>query len=682
MRRTSTPRPSLRASLGHALLLAPVLFSLALPASAQPWANESARTAGRAALAAASAGRWPDAQALAVNADPLAAKLVQWMRLQVRGMGTLDEIAAFMAANPDWPFRASLLARAEEVLPLMPSDALVLSLYAHDQPRGLPAAQLLAGARQRQGTDPTPGLREAWRELNADAMDESVFLAQNAAILTPEDHQARFDRLAWLRQFAAAARVMPMLPPAARAAADQRLVLASERAGAEQGLPVRPSDLGMAAEWGRYLRRKDRDVEAAAVWQAAEPLQGNVSAEGARAIWVERQVLSRKLLRLGNAAAAYRVAAQHGQPPDTAGFHDAEFLAGFIALRMLNDPSVAARHFAALGQDSSSIITQSRASYWRGRAASAQGRAAEAREHYTEAAALPTGFYGQLAALALGETPPQLSARITAVVPATPSAAAASAFLDKELARAVLTLADLGDTNRTRTFLLRIEELAPDAATRVLTARLANSIGRPDNAVWISRRAGIDGVMLLPEGFPTPYTATANGTAEPAFIYAITRQESNFDSSAVSPANARGLMQLLPGTASQVARGLGIPHQVGWLTTQPEHNMQLGAQYLADQIGRFGNLALAAAAYNAGPRRVEDWLSTYGDPRVTPTAGGTDMIDWLEQIPFTETRNYVQRVVENAVIYRAMDPNTAGLDHPLKPWLPVGDPARPTTAAR
>jgi len=682
MRRTSTPRPSFRSSLGQALLLAPVLFSLALPAAAQPWANESARIAGRAALAAASAGRWPDAQALAVNADPMAAKLVQWMRLQVRGMATVDEIAAFMAANPDWPFRASLLARAEEVLPLMPSDGLVLRLYAHDQPRGLPAAQVLADARLRQGTDPKPGLREAWRDLNAEATDESIFLAQNAAILTPEDHQARFDRLAWNRQFAAAARVMPMLPPAARAAAEQRLALASERPGADAGLPARPTDLGMAAEWARFLRRKDRDAEAAAIWQAAEPLQRDVSAEGARAIWTERQVLSRKLLRLGDAAGAYRVAAQHGQPADSANLHEGEFLAGFIALRMLNDPAVAAQHFARLGQDSTSIITQSRAFYWRGRAAAAQGRAAEARAQFTEAASMPTGFYGQLAALALGETPLQLSARVTGVVPATPSAAAASAFLDKELARAVLTLADLGDTGRARTFLLRLEELAPDAATRVLTARLANSIGRPDHAVWVSRRAGIDGVMLMPEGYPTPYPATANGVVEPAFVYAITRQESNFDSSAVSPANARGLMQLLPGTAAQVARGLGIPHQVAWLTTQPDHNMTLGAQYLADQIARFGNLALAAAAYNAGPRRVEEWLSTYGDPRIGSAAGGTDMIDWLEQIPFTETRNYVQRVVENAVIYRAMDPNTAGMDHPLKPWLPVGEPARPATASR
>lgn len=678
MRRPS-PAPARRPA--RALLLAPLLFGLALPAAAQPWANESARAAGRSAIAAANAGRWPDAEALAVTADPLAAKLVQWMRLQVRGMATAEEIAAFLSANPDWPMRGTLLARAEELLPLLPSDALVLRLYEHDSPRSLGAAQALADARQRQGADPVPILRQAWREASADAPDEAVFLTQNAGVLTAEDHRFRFERLAWTRQFTAAARLLPMLPAEAQAAANQRLALAAERPGAEMGLPARPTDLGMAAEWARFLRRKDRDAEAAAVWQAAEPLQEKLTPQAASAIWTERQVLARKLLRLGSAQAAWRVAAKHGQPADTAALHDAEFLAGFIALRKLNDPALASRHFAVLGQDSSSIITRTRAHYWRGRAAAALGRAAEAREHYLQAAALPTGFYGQLGALALGETAPELSARITGVVPATPSAAAASAFLDKELARAVLTLADLGDTNRARTFLLRIEDLAPDPGTQVLAARLANSIGRPDHAVWVARRSGIDGVMLLPEGYPTPYPVTATGEAEPAFINAISRQESNFDPAAVSPANARGLMQLLPGTAAQVARQLGVPTQVAWLTTQPQHNIMLGSQYLSDQIARFGNLAMAAAAYNAGPRRVEEWLVTYGDPRLGATADGGDMIDWIEQIPFNETRNYVQRVVENAVIYRALDAGTAALDHPLKPWLPSGS-LMPATAAR
>jgi len=198
----------------------------------------------------------------------------------------------------------------------------------------------------------------------------------------------------------------------------------------------------------------------------------------------------------------------------------------------------------------------------------------------------------------------------------------------------------------------------------VLIARLANHIGRPDHAVWIARRAGADGVMLLPEGWPTPFPVPAG--ADAALINAISRQESNFDTEAVSPANARGVMQLLPATAAGVARRLGIPHQPGQLTSDPAHNIRLGAAYIAERLAQFGgHPVLAAAAYNAGAQRVEEWLVTYGDPRTD-----VDLLDWMEQIPFQETRNYVQRVIENMAVYRARDPASAREAHPLAAFLP------------
>ena len=657
-------------SLTFALLLG----LISAPVFAQPWAPEASRTAGRAAMAAGNAGRWTEAQAIAGAADPLAAKIVTWLRLQVRGQSSAAEVADFLAANPAWPLQQTLLLRAEESLPILADDALLLRLYARLPPRGLDAARQLAEAQVRAGQSNAAAetLRRAWREAAADAGAEPGFLAMAGGVLSGADHAARFQRLAWTRQTAAAGRMLPLLPSAMRLPAELRLAVMSEQPGALASAgQAATTDLGVAAELARAMRRQERDREAAALWQRVEPLQRDLSPEAARALWVERQVLSRKLLRLGDAAAAYRLAAQHGQS-EGADLHDAEFLAGFIALRRLNRPADAARHFAASARDSTSVQNRGRALYWQGRAAAAQGRAAEARDFYAQAAALPTVFYGQLGALALGETSAQLSARIQSTRPPQPTAEAAAAFLDKELAQAVLTLADLGQSDRARTFLLRLEETAPDPAEQVLAARLAGSIGRQDHAVWVARRAGIDGVMMLPEGWPVPYAAPAGSEVEPAFIYAITRQESNFDPAAVSSANARGLMQLLPGTATGVARQLGIPHQLGWLTSQPEHNLRLGARYLADQIARFGNLALAAAAYNAGPRRVEEWVGTYGDPRLPEASGGTPMLDWIEQIPFTETRGYVQRVVENAVVYRAQDPSTASLDHPLKPWLPTG----------
>jgi soluble lytic murein transglycosylase len=171
--------------------------------------------------------------------------------------------------------------------------------------------------------------------------------------------------------------------------------------------------------------------------------------------------------------------------------------------------------------------------------------------------------------------------------------------------------------------------------------------------------------MLPDAGWPTPYP-TPPDAPEAALVQAIARQESNFDPEAVSSANARGLMQLLPSTAQAVARRLGLRHQPGMLTTDPIHNLRLGAAYLDQLLARFaGTLPFAIAGYNAGPGRVDEWLGTYGDPR----DGALPMLDWLELIPFGETRNYVQRVLENLTIYRAREPAAAALEHPMAPWL-------------
>ncbi|MFC0388621.1 lytic transglycosylase domain-containing protein [Muricoccus vinaceus] len=636
-----------------------LLASLCLPVSAQPWTGEGQRNAGRVALGYANGGRYAQAEVAAAQADPLVQKIALWLRLQQRGQGTGAELAAWVAANPDWPLPQTMNRRAEEALAADPDDARALAHFARNPAVTLDGAQRHADALSRAGDTVRAAaiLRAAWAGGAGDAAAEAGFAERNAGVLTPEDRWRRFDRLFLSRDLMDAGRAAAWVDPSQRALADARLAMAAEAA-----VPVTEgADLGLLAASARLLRRQDRDVEAASAWAAAAPLQRELEPSGARTIWAERQILARKLLRLGQDRLAYQVASEHGQAGGEAR-QEAEFLSGWIALRRLGDASGATRHFALLGDNSASIITRARGAYWQGRALEATD-ATRARVKYGEAALLGTAFYGQIAALALGEDEARVSARIRAIAPAQPTAEAAALFAGRELAAAAATLADLGDTRRARIFLLRMEELSPDPPDRVLIARLGASLGRPDFAVWIARRAGADGVMLLPEGWPAPYPAPP-GTLEPAIVNAIARQESNFDPEAVSAANARGLMQLLPGTAAGVARKLGVPHQPSWLTTDPAHNMRLGAQYLADQMARFGgNLALAAAAYNAGPARVAEWLATYG----TPGEGGMDVIDWIELIPFAETRNYVQRVVENTVVYRAREPVAA--PHPLRPWM-------------
>jgi soluble lytic murein transglycosylase len=295
----------------------------------------------------------------------------------------------------------------------------------------------------------------------------------------------------------------------------------------------------------------------------------------------------------------------------------------------------------------------------------ARGAQSAARERYAAAAQLPTAFYGQLAALTMGESQESLDRRLRALQTPPIDQRRAQEFAQRELARVVTTLAELGDTRRTRVFLLRLQAVAADSQDRLLIVRLANHIGRPDHAVWVARRSAIEGDILLPEGWPTPFRVPTT-SPEAAFIYSITRQESNFDTEAVSSANARGLMQLLPSTAQLVARRLGMNYRLEMLTADPQANIKLGAAYLDEMLGRFeGSLVMAAGAYNAGPRRVDEWLVTYGNP----LRGERDLLDWMEMIPFAETRNYVQRIVEGAVIYRARQNPPATAPHPMASWL-------------
>ena len=646
-------------------LLILALLALPLPAAAQPWAPEGARAAGRLALAAASAGRWGEADSFAAAADPLAAKIALWMRLTNRAApASAGELVGFIAENPDWPYPDTLTRRAEAALATDGDDALALRHFTRNPPRSLQGALRYAEALDRsgRGAEAQAVLRRGWVETPGDPLSEEALLLRFGSQLSADDHWRRFDRLAFARDFGGAGREAGRLSGSQANAAAARLALARED---DSLLAATPTDIGWAYERARLLRRRDRDGEAAAAWAAAEPLQAGLEGSAARAVWAERQVLSRKLLRLGQEREAYRTAAAHGQaePGETRG--EAEFLAGFIALRRLNDPAAAQRHFAMVGQDSRSVITRARSAYWEGRALAARGDAAGARAQFAAGAELPVAFYGQLSALALGEDAAALSARIARAPAPSVTPPRAVDFAGRELARAVLTLADLGDTRRARIFLLRIEDLAADGTDRMLAARLATHIGRPDHAVWVARRAGADGDMILPEGWPTPYQAPVT-SPEPAYINAISRQESNFDPEAVSGANARGLMQLLPSTATLVARRLGVPYQVSQLTADPQANMRLGAGYLDQMLDRYGGaLPLAAAAYNAGPGRVDQWLGTYGDPR----GGDVNMLDWIEQIPFSETRNYVQRVVENVIVYRAADPSAASREHPLAAYL-------------
>ncbi|MFL5251720.1 MAG: lytic transglycosylase domain-containing protein [Rhodopila sp.] len=637
---------------------APVLFLLA----AMAWFPEApalAQDAGSAAIAAIKADRWGDAQAAAARfADPVPQKIVLYYRLRAPGAATATEIADFMKLNPDWPAQALLQRRRDEAVATEPDDAVVLAQCTPNPalPAQLPAitlgraqlrcAEALANAGRTAEANQTA--RRAWVEAIDDPGTETLFLNRWAGIPTPDDQWTRFQRLAWT-DAAGATRQITRLNSAHHAAAEARLAVKRDDAAGEGLVVALPAalrdDPGLMLDRAKSFRRTDRIAEALALWQSSGGQAQRAAPSHTAEFWAERNLISRRLIKDGNAAGAYAVADGNSAASGEA-LVDGHFLAGFIALRLVHDPAKAVPHFKALADASPAAIIQGRAHYWLGRAAAAAG--GDPKPEYIKAAAWVMTYYGQLAALALGDTTAGLAARIRDARDPGWTPDTAQALAGHEVMRAAAWLIAWGDPARARQFLLRMDELAPIPAERALVAAFAAQAGVTDASVSVARRMGRDGLMLPQMGWPAPYTPPA--PPDPAFSLGIMRQESNFDVSAVSPSGARGLMQLMPPTASAVARKLGVPVSIPSLTVDASANMRLGTAYLQEVLTQFdGYLPLAAAAYNAGPHRVTQWLGDNGDPRTGPV----DMVDWIELIPIGETRNYVQRVVENTAVYRA-----------------------------
>jgi soluble lytic murein transglycosylase len=612
---------------------------------------EDVRDPTRNPMTAIRASQWQEAQAVAARfADPVVDKLVLYYRLLAPDSATASEIADFMAKNPDWPNQELLERRRQDAIATEPDQATALAQCSVSPPNQAGAMLRCAEALANAGNlaEATRTARAAWLDSITDPATEAVFLRRWPGIATADDERERFQRLAW-REPAAAARQIARLPPASRAAAEVRLALKRDDPTAETRvaalLPAQRDDPGMMLDHARSLRRTDHLADALALWQQAGKAAQHGAPTHLTEFWAERNLLARKLLQNGDNAGAYAVVVAHGQT-NTEQFADAEFLAGFIALRRLNDPADAAEHFRNLAKASRAAITQGRAYYWLGRAEAAAGQ--DPTPSYRQAAGWATTFYGQLAAVALGGDADALTGRISAMRDPPFSSETAIGFTGHEVVRAAAWLVALGEPQRARAFLLRMDELAPVPAERTLTAHFALQLHVPDVAVFIARRLGRDGSALPQAGWPTPFVTPS--TFDPALALAVMRQESSFDIGAVSPSGARGLMQLMPFTAQAVAKKLAVNASLSGLTVDPSYNMRLGTAYLQEMLDHFdGSLPLAVAAYNAGPHRVDQWLSENGNPNTGPVS----MLDWLELIPIAETRNYVQRVLENVVIYRA-----------------------------
>lgn len=638
--------PSLIARIFAIVLAAAALAPQRI--AAQPLTAEQ-QTIYALAFSAAEQQRWDEVRrALAIGTHPLANKILRWMMmLSPRGGVGFDEIAAFIRDNPRWPSPLPLQRRAEETLAEAADDGAVRAFFAARPPITPEGTARLALALRRAGEIEAAGTvaREFWRRAAMSEAQERAFLSRVAILLTAADHAARLDRMIWDGRIPDARRLFTLVDGDTRKLAEARIAFATRAGNAErlfeQVPQARRDDPALTFERARYLRRRGRDDEARTMFLAA-----TMPAEQALQWKRERLAHVRRLAELGDAQGAYALARDHGLN-EGADFAEAEFLAGWLALRRLNEPDTALPHFVRLYEGSQMPITRARGAYWAGRAREAAGNREEAAQWYRRAAAFPVAFYGQVA----------LSRLNNGTRPEWPSVRPANddervAFEADELVQAARLLNQLGATSYLRTFVIRLAQHADSATRAAQAADLALEFGRNDIAVTIAKRATmlLGGIVLPVQGWPIIDIAD-NGGVEPALVLSIIRQESAFETRAVSRAGARGLMQLMPTTARAVARRMGMmrEHTAARLIDEPIYNIRLGANHLGREIEAFGgSYVLAIAAYNAGGGRAVEWVRRNGDPR----SETVDVIDWIESIPFDETRNYVQRVMENLMVYR------------------------------
>ncbi|USG59823.1 lytic transglycosylase domain-containing protein [Sneathiella marina] len=598
------------------------------------------------AIALASERKWKKARLMARRADyKLPAKIIDWRWMTAyRNRASFDQISNFIDANPDWPRQTTLQRRAEEALVDPVSADRTISWFSSREPlTGI--GMLRYGEALIEKGQLVKGqnlVRRAWRVGNFPKDLERATLKNFNLLLTVQDHDSRLEHLLWERKATAATRMLPYASKGKSKLAVARIQLMTKRGNVDHAVRSVPRELqadpGLIFERAKWRRQKSLHEESQELL-----LQMDATVPRAEKWWRERHLQARKLLAKGHITDAYKLVSQHGlaQGGD---FATAEWLSGWISLQFLGDPAIARQHFVRMYENVGYPISRARAAYWIGRADTSARENALAQYWYEVAAQHYTTYYGQMAHFELGKSQLPMIPKLTGINPHVKKIYDAD-----ERTLIIRHLTELNKPKWTRYFLLEMAETAKTADAFKYLAKLANDIGRPDYAISVAKRASQRGTELTEINWPTNGAQADKTPIEKALVFAIMRQESAFASDAISSAGARGLMQLMPATAKHVSRSLKVTYSKFQLTEDPDYNALLGSSYLSGLVDEFnGSYVLAIASYNAGPRNVRKWIDTWGDPRT----GEIDMIDWIEFIPFTETRNYVQRVIENLQIYR------------------------------
>lgn len=606
--------------------------------------------------------------------------VLEWRRLTANTGASFDQLSRFLIANKGWPSGETLRTRAEAAISIDSFDpARTLAFFDAYPPQSASGQLRLALALNASGRrdEAQAALRRAWTGGTLNETEVSRALAIFPGALSAADHDARMDRLLWSNATTAAGQQLPLTSPQKRAVFAARLAMRSnavdaamQSAAVEAADPaLTRTDAGYITDKATWLRRGGRGGSAQALLAGPRNL---TAAPTDTVEWLKTLLVNARQARSeGNRQVAYNIASRldDAVAPGAAvrdmsfgvrdTYTDLAWMAAQIAEKDLRRPADAARLYRAYGDAAQSGQTRAKGYYWAGRAALAAGDRADANRHFEAAGKYYDQYYGQLSLERLGRPQP----RPGAAAPITVSAAEQQAFEDDRLVRATRALGEIGAWREQSLFIRALANRATSPAEHLLTGQISGRIGRPDLGVWTGRNALSKDVDAIDAGgFPT-VRVPAGHENNWTFIHAIIRQESQFNREAVSPVGARGMMQLMPGTAGDVARRLGLSYDAGALMTDTNYNMTLGSTYFQQRLRDYGgSYPLALAAYNGGAGNVNKWLRSNGDPR----NGGIDWIEWIEAIPFSETRGYVMAVLANAVVYDTLHP-TPGRPLPAAP---------------
>ena len=628
---------------------APSTIAPAEPVASPPLTGDLAAV--KAAFDLTRKGKTSEAAATAKTIDdPVGRKLVEWFTLRhSESEAGFGRYAAFVADNPSWPSVKLMRRRAEARLWQERSDAATVRTFVGNRPTSakgrLALARTLLAEGDREGAANL--VREVWRAEDLSERTESDVYDAFRDLLTSEDHRARMDKRIGAKDFSGAMRAAHHLGGDDIAIVKACIAVKGDEKKAPDLLDSvggeARQDLGFALCRIQWLMRHDRIVDATRVMIAARA--ETMALQDTDEWWRTRRLLARKLLDLNAYQAAYQVARDAASPQSETYRADFHFMAGWIALRYLNDPATARMHFAHIDDGSANPIVLARANYWRGRVAEAVGDKERMRAAYEAAASYTTAYYGQLARAKLGVETIELRA------PPQGDPANAAALADERV-RAADMLYAIGEQNVVLTF---VADLAEQCADVPALAALGELTGRRNDAramLQIGKTALARGLAMDTYAFPTigiPQHSPVGPAIDRSIIYSVARTESAFDPRDKSSANAVGLMQVTPEAGRDTAKRFGVTYDWDRMVSDPVYNTQMGAAELGALLQDYkGSLIMTFAGYNAGRGRVHDWVKLYGDPRDP----NVDAVDWVERIPFSETRNYVQRVMENVQVYR------------------------------